>query len=301
VKRKDGFTLIELLVVIAIIAILAAILFPVFAQVREKARQITCISNEKQLGLAFLQYSQDYDEKVVIYRTDGWFTGDSINWACLLRTYSKVQIYGAGALVHCPDLEADQYHQFAGTPTNGGDVWSSNFVNYGFNVDYLNPNMDGLNPAPGGGYIWWGAPAQLSAMESPAQTVFLADSKPEVILASPYLFYPSDAVDAPGANPGFGSSNSHASAADGWGTGDYGEIAGLGGPHGMADTETNTFDPRHQNGGDVVFCDGHAKRLTPGAAAAGTNWSPSKADGDVQITDLTQDLWSLKKSGSSDL
>jgi prepilin-type N-terminal cleavage/methylation domain-containing protein/prepilin-type processing-associated H-X9-DG protein len=59
---KKGFTLIELLVVIAIIAILAAILFPVFAQAREKARAITCVSNEKQMGLAFVQYIQDNDE-----------------------------------------------------------------------------------------------------------------------------------------------------------------------------------------------------------------------------------------------
>jgi prepilin-type N-terminal cleavage/methylation domain-containing protein len=62
-KTKKGFTLIELLVVIAIIAILAAILFPVFAKAREKARQTTCTSNMKQLGLGFIQYSQDYDEK----------------------------------------------------------------------------------------------------------------------------------------------------------------------------------------------------------------------------------------------
>jgi prepilin-type N-terminal cleavage/methylation domain-containing protein len=61
-RRHDGFTLIELLVVIAIIAILAAILFPVVAKAREKARQTTCASNLNQLGLALLQYIQDYDE-----------------------------------------------------------------------------------------------------------------------------------------------------------------------------------------------------------------------------------------------
>src|SRR5580704_601587 len=61
-SRRRGFTLIELLVVIAIIGILAAILFPVFASAREKARQITCLSNLRQIGLASLQYVQDYDE-----------------------------------------------------------------------------------------------------------------------------------------------------------------------------------------------------------------------------------------------
>ncbi len=61
-RSNTAFTLIELLVVIAIIAILAAILFPVFASAREKARAITCTSNEKQIGTAFLMYAQDYDE-----------------------------------------------------------------------------------------------------------------------------------------------------------------------------------------------------------------------------------------------
>jgi len=65
VSRKRGFTLIELLVVIAIIAILAAILFPVFAQAREKARAISCLSNCKQMGTAVLMYAQDYDESIV--------------------------------------------------------------------------------------------------------------------------------------------------------------------------------------------------------------------------------------------
>jgi prepilin-type N-terminal cleavage/methylation domain-containing protein/prepilin-type processing-associated H-X9-DG protein len=64
---RKGFTLIELLVVIAIIAILAAILFPVFAKAREKARQASCLSNMKQLSLGMLQYVQDYDERFMIY------------------------------------------------------------------------------------------------------------------------------------------------------------------------------------------------------------------------------------------
>src|SRR6476659_6898905 len=64
-RKHRGFTLIELLVVIAIIAILAAILFPVFAQARERARSAACLSNLKQIGLAFAMYAQDYDEVAV--------------------------------------------------------------------------------------------------------------------------------------------------------------------------------------------------------------------------------------------
>src|ERR1700677_1162138 len=71
IRKPRGFTLIELLVVIAIIAILAAILFPVFAKVREKARQTSCASNMKQLGLAFAQYTEDYDEAMMALPVGG--------------------------------------------------------------------------------------------------------------------------------------------------------------------------------------------------------------------------------------
>src|SRR5687767_7988861 len=72
-KRRHAFTLIELLVVIAIIAILAAILFPVFAQARDKARSSTCLSNCKQIGIAVSMYTQDYDEMYPAQRNDGVF------------------------------------------------------------------------------------------------------------------------------------------------------------------------------------------------------------------------------------
>jgi prepilin-type N-terminal cleavage/methylation domain-containing protein/prepilin-type processing-associated H-X9-DG protein len=71
VLRKAGFTLIELLVVIAIIAILAAMLFPVFAKARESARRSSCVSNLRQLGLATLAYGQDYDEQLPFNATQG--------------------------------------------------------------------------------------------------------------------------------------------------------------------------------------------------------------------------------------
>lgn len=85
---RKGFTLIELLVVIAIIAILAAILFPVFAKAREKARQSSCLSNTKQLALAFMQYSQDYDERMPMY-VDSGYQFATMGWYNTIQPYIK--------------------------------------------------------------------------------------------------------------------------------------------------------------------------------------------------------------------
>ena len=96
--KRRGFTLIELLVVIAIIAILAAILFPVFARAREKARQTSCLSNVKQLVLAALQYAQDYDEKGLRHVTLG---SPAQLWPQMLLPYTKnIQMF------NCPSMSS---------------------------------------------------------------------------------------------------------------------------------------------------------------------------------------------------
>lgn len=125
--KARGFTLIELLVVIAIIAILAAILFPVFAAAREKARQTTCASNERQIGLALLQYVQDYDEVAPCGTSlNSWWTGISAigpGWAGQLYPYIK----SAGIFV-CPSdtLASPTTLSYAGN----WNVFGTYFPNY---------------------------------------------------------------------------------------------------------------------------------------------------------------------------
>jgi prepilin-type N-terminal cleavage/methylation domain-containing protein/prepilin-type processing-associated H-X9-DG protein len=105
-KAVSGFTLIELLVVIAIVAILAAILFPVFAQAREKARQTSCLSNEKQIALGIIQYTQDFDETgpVVWAYTTGYAAEAGDAWDVRIRPYMGQQVADKAApgLFACP-------------------------------------------------------------------------------------------------------------------------------------------------------------------------------------------------------
>src|SRR3981189_980323 len=107
-RQRKAFTLIELLVVIAIIAILAAILFPVFAQARAKARQTSCLSNVKQLTLGMVMYCQDYDEQFPRYKWDLNYSGasganstpnnaTSLWWNAIYPYVKNAQVYV------CPD------------------------------------------------------------------------------------------------------------------------------------------------------------------------------------------------------
>jgi prepilin-type N-terminal cleavage/methylation domain-containing protein/prepilin-type processing-associated H-X9-DG protein len=137
VHRTKGFTLIELLVVIAIIAILASILFPVFARARENARRSSCSSNMKQIGLGIMQYTQDYDEKYP-YQSAGavyhWASADpataaGMNWA--LATYPYLKSH---QIFLCPSTSAS-------SPTGLGNT------NYLFNGVVSARSMSGIQQA----------------------------------------------------------------------------------------------------------------------------------------------------------
>jgi prepilin-type N-terminal cleavage/methylation domain-containing protein/prepilin-type processing-associated H-X9-DG protein len=118
---RSGFTLIELLVVIAIIAILAAILFPVFARARENARRSSCQSNLKPLALGVMQYSQDYDERFPSYANASGQNG----WSMLTQPYLKsLQILQCPSDSGVPTLKVD------GTP----DDVQPGYVDYAYNV-----------------------------------------------------------------------------------------------------------------------------------------------------------------------
>jgi len=164
--KRHGFTLIELLVVIAIIAILAAILFPVFAQAREKARQISCVSNMKQVGLAVLQYVQDNDERYPMGIDQNWDW--QTTWPFLTQPYIKsTDVY------RCPDDSAKTV----------GDWWGGGQhlgLSYAGNA-YLEqtPPVSGTGNEKGIFAVGqsWATPlsVSLAAVNAPAGTIMIAE------------------------------------------------------------------------------------------------------------------------------
>jgi len=241
-RSNAAFTLIELLVVIAIIAILAAILFPVFAQAREKARSASCLSNLKQLGLAAVQYSQDYDETNV---QAWWGPGPSWSggsypgnqrWQDGLFPYIKsVDVY------HCPSdasLVALRITPPGRVESNPDFYDSVSFPgSYAINNAYWGRTEWGSGE-PGGIPTTPPAGAAEADIKAPASTIFFVDRRP---------YY------APPHNPGW----------DGWRTA---EIAWSN----QSDVDStfypnlnppmlNNMPARHAGGVNASFVDGHAK------------------------------------------
>ena len=150
----SGFTLIELLVVIAIISLLAAILFPVFAQAREKARQTSCLSNNKQYSLATLMYVQDYDETFPF--------SANLNGSCVDTFYSSVEPYVKNdQIMRCPsEDEAINIAALVGAPCPKTPPFTSYVVNHAVFTNRFFPGA---------------TPTALADIPQPAGTVIIYD------------------------------------------------------------------------------------------------------------------------------
>ncbi len=168
-RLRLAFTLIELLVVIAVIAILAAILFPVFAQAREKARSASCASNEKQLALGILQYTQDYDESYPLYC--GFWEDAYGPWDYQIFPYVH-----SAAVYRCPDDSSVandnpdmKFQAPAVAPYPAGSVRS-----YAINADYN--NWPGIGkPGDGSGPAKSPFDSTLAGVVASSTTVLLAE------------------------------------------------------------------------------------------------------------------------------
>lgn len=155
-QHHNGFTLIELLVVIAIIAILAAILFPVFARAREKALQSSCSSNLKQIGLGLMMYIQDYDEMLPF----GHCSSDTADWAASKYWYNIITPYTKNAdIIKCP---SDKYSA----------------VGYGWNYPH--------NPYRAS----YGGAMSMADLKAPAERLALCDSNAYWVVYCP-THYPN--------------------------------------------------------------------------------------------------------------
>jgi len=256
-RSHAAFTLIELLVVIAIIAILAAILFPVFAKVREKARAISCLSNMKQLGLGLLQYNQDNDEAFPGGVAKDKFEGSG--WAGAIFPYVK-----SAGIYHCPDDPTTQ-------------VTVNNVTNYP--VSYALNIMTAEDPLPN-----WSAPASVVMLtEIQGAQVNVTDAQElGSVHHSPMDF--SDNIVWVDGTPG------NYTAAWGGHVMLYttGRLADR--THG-ADSLTSlvngveTPGPRHTEGANWLLGDGHAKYLRGTAVATryvGFGWQPAGGGNPVQ-------------------
>lgn len=222
--KRRGFTLIELLVVIAIIAILAAILFPVFAQARERARAASCTSNMKQLGMGLMMYTQDHDE---IFPNSYANAYPGINWASYGGTWH-------GSYTFWPQL-VYPYFKNTGVFTCGSiAVYRDRpyLGHYGANQDVIRHPSSGTSRA-------------LAELAAPASTYMAMDAGPYIISA----YY---AVN-PSGNfwyiPGIGKIIGHT------GTGNVGSHPLSGG------LQRDFVSGRHFDGMVVAFADGHVKML----------------------------------------
>lgn len=248
---KSAFTLIELLVVIAIIAILAAILFPVFAQAREKARATSCLSNEKQLALGIIQYIQDYDESFPINPQADNTTNYDYDQTWIVNVQPYIKSYG---VFLCPD---DNHT----VPVSGASGYS------GPKDSYVSNSALGYDWEFGGGWTPEGV------INSGYTWAFGGKSYPKP-RASAEVNFPSSTImvaerwGEPNVNPNFGAFAPYGVVA----TGPDGLEGGYGLPgQSAAHTACNTPDPNspgliavgHQGRSNFAFCDGHAKSMIP--------------------------------------
>lgn len=178
-RSTHGFTLIELLVVIAIIAILAAILFPVFAQARERARAVSCLSNVKQIGTGLYMYVQDYDETmpsafITIPPINGGNQPEIPYDMQILPYIKNVQVFACNSdstrLQTDPNLAIwdGKYRKLPYLRRSYGYVGSLNTQE--------RANAGGAQPDPNTGMSQWGNGNSLAAIDAPAETIALTES-----------------------------------------------------------------------------------------------------------------------------